>query len=429
MKRVLVISYYFPPCNIVAAQRAKSFAENFKRHGLHPVIVTRHWNGNENSTAGYESENLDPPEVLESEAYTLIKLPYKAQLDSRFHRALLKTRPTKLVLYAFLYLFGTINPKCNTFPAFYDYLRGYLREDPVDNILVTVFPMNTIKLGSRLAEEFKLPFIVDFRDLWDNSLLSANYEPALPERIQNFFYELYLRRWLRKARLISMVSEPLGDEIKRIAPDVPRIVVTNGYESSLFSGAAGNTVPPKDTFEFSVIGTLEPKLDLSIMLGGLKLFLRDKDLSRIRLNFIGADVFPEIGDIMRKELPPEITMVTGRIARDEAIRRMLGSHVLFHAGWHGYRGMASGKIYEYLGSRRNVLIAPNDHDVMERLITETNAGRLADTPEQFAAIMNDWFEEWKANGTLQYKGAGPEIEKYTRENQAAKLAQEILSLQ
>ncbi len=428
MNRVLVISYYFPPCNIVAAQRAKSFAENFKRHGLHPVIVTRHWTGDENSTAGYESENLDPPEEIETEAYTLIKLPYRAQLDSRFHRALLKTRPTKLVLYAFLYLFGTINPKCNTFPAFYDFLRGYLRDNPIDYILVTVFPMNTIKLGSRLAMEFNIPFIVDFRDLWDNSQLSANYRPALPERIQNFFYEFYLRRWLRKVRLISMVSEPLGDEIKKIAPDVPRIVVTNGYESSLFGGPVSETIPPKHTFEFSVIGTLEPKLDLSILLEGLRLFLRDKDHSQIRLNFIGADVFPEIGDILRKELPPEITVATGRIARDEAIRRMLRSHVLFHAGWHGYRGMASGKIYEYLGARRNVLIAPNDHDVMERMITETNAGKLADTPEQFAAIMNDWFEEWKANGTLRYRGDGSKIEAYTRENQAEKLAREILSL-
>src|SRR5688500_10355854 len=79
VKKILIVSYYFPPCNIVSAQRAHSFAENFRRHGLHPIIVTRHWTGDENSTAGYESGNLTPPAITEFENYTLIQLPYAAQ--------------------------------------------------------------------------------------------------------------------------------------------------------------------------------------------------------------------------------------------------------------------------------------------------------------------------------------------------------------
>lgn len=428
MKKILIASYYFPPCNIISAQRAQSFADNFNKHGLYPVVVTRHWNGDENSTTGYESENLKPHAITENENYTLIQLPYQEQLNSFYHRLFLKSHAGKLALYLSLYSIGTINPKCNAYDSFYDYLSGYLEKNPVDYILATAFPMNTIKLGSFLAEKFDKPFIADFRDLWDNSLLAENYQQSFASRIQNFFYESYLRKWLKVAKLITSVSEPVSDEVKRLAPHAKSVIVTNGFEADLFDDARNRYNPPPDKFVFSVIGTLEAKLDLSVMLDGLKLFLTDKDVSQIRLNFIGAAAVPEVREVIESQLPAESVSVTSRIERSEAIKKMLESHVLFHAGWRGFRGMASGKIYEYLGAGRNILIAPNDHDVMERIVSETVAGKLADSAEQFAEIMDGWFAEWKANGKIEYHGDNEKIQIFTRENQAEKLALEILKL-
>lgn len=426
VKKILVISYYFPPCNIISAQRARSFAENFKQHGLHPVIVTRHWKGDETSTAGYESENLSPPAITEFDDYTLIQLPYAAQLNGPLQRALEGNRAGKLFLYSLLYASGTINPKCNADAAFGDYLEGYLSKNPVDYILATAFPMNALKLGSRLAQKFNIPFIGDFRDLWDNALLSKSYSPTLPQRLQNAFYEFYLRKWLTSVKLVTAVSEPLFDEIGRIAPNVKKLLVTNGFEASLFEKARGQFEPSGDAFVFSVIGTLEPKLDLSVMIDGLKLFLVDKSQGEVRLNFIGVEAFPEVAARLKNDLPS--AKITGRIDRGEAIRMMTESHVLFHAGWRGYRGMASGKIYEYLGARRNMLIAPDDRDVMHKIVTETRSGKLADTPEEFAAVMNDWFAEWRSTGRVEYYGIELQIENYTREKQAEKLAREILAI-
>jgi hypothetical protein len=54
---------------------------------------------------------------------------------------------------------------------------------------------------------------------------------------------------------------------------------------------------------------------------------------------------------------------------------------------------------------------------------------VADSPEQFAAIMDTWFAEWKENGTVEYGGIDEKIRVYTREKQAEKLASAILSLE
>ena len=104
------------------------------------------------------------------------------------------------------------------------------------------------------------------------------------------------------------------------------------------------------------------------------------------------------------------------------------SDVLFHAGWRNYRGIASGKVFEYMGARKNVLIAPGDKDIMEELVTSTGVGKVANSPEEFAQAMNEWYEEWCRNGRLKWHGDMSKIMNYSRENQARILAEEILKI-
>jgi hypothetical protein len=221
---------------------------------------------------------------------------------------------------------------------------------------------------------------------------------------------------------------PLADEVKRLAPHAKSLVITNGFERELFAQASQNFPPPTNKFNFSVIGTLKPNQDLSVMLDGLKLFLTDKNLADIELNFVGTTEFKDVAELIEKSLPPACTRVSDRIPRESAIEHMCRSHVLFYAGWRGHRGIASGKIYEYLGARRNILIAPNDKDVLEKIIAETGAGKIADSAQELADILNAWFVEWQSTGKLEYGGIAEQIENYTRERQAKILAAEILKL-
>ena len=57
MKRVLVICYYFPPCNGAPAWRPYSWAKNFHLHGIRPTILSRHWSGEENTWEDFIKEN------------------------------------------------------------------------------------------------------------------------------------------------------------------------------------------------------------------------------------------------------------------------------------------------------------------------------------------------------------------------------------
>ena len=96
-------------------------------------------------------------------------------------------------------------------------------------------------------------------------------------------------------------------------------------------------------------------------------------------------------------------------------------------GWKGWKGIYSGKIFEYLGAKKNILIAPNDGDVLEKLINYTNSGKLANTPQEMTAILSNWYSQWKRH-EIEYHGIDKRINEFTRESQAEKVLQLLTSV-
>ncbi len=417
-KRILIVTYYFPPSNNIGALRLKSFAENFLRLGFEPTVVTRHWDGNEETWNDYfaGSQNQEV-EFSEGDGYRVIRLPAPAA-EARSGPVL--QRRFKLVLDAFRGRFQTESDAAEMFRPF---LERYLRENEFDYLLVSSPPQNIVRLGSELSTKFRIPLIVDLRDLWN--LANVTVRPlagSRSHRVLNVIQEYYFRKWLAHAKLIAGVSSPITDYVKKVKPSATVAVITNGFERDLFSGIQYD---PPSKFLFSSVGTLYPEQDLTVLLEGLRLFLDDKKDEDIQLNFIGAAVRTDMEQFLRSKLPASITHITPRIERAAAVEWMAKSHVLFYAGWTGYRGIYSGKIFEYLGSGNNILIAPTDNDVIEDLIASTKAGKVVDSGHEFASIMNHWFTEWKKTGKASYQGDSRKIAHYTRENQAELLIDAI----
>jgi glycosyltransferase involved in cell wall biosynthesis len=223
---------------------------------------------------------------------------------------------------------------------------------------------------------------------------------------------------------VISVNQPILEDLNALR-ERNNIVIYNGFEADLFK----NVKPSIGAkFRIIILGALYPTQDIKFMLEGFNRFLSDKSESEVEVLFIGLKYFQELASYIEAELPNKKIMITDRVPREEGLQLLLGSHVLYYIGWKGFRGMYSGKIFEYLGARKNILIAPSDEDVLEKLIHETNSGKVADSPKEMADNLNEWFAEWKQNGHLKYYGKEEKINKYTRSYQAEKLAKYINSL-
>lgn len=421
MKKVLLITYYFDPGNAVATPRVMSWANEFHQYGIELTVVTRHFKGDEWHWLDFIKETTEPVKVIKNERFSVHYLPYQSGKPALANRNKLYSK-----FYHFkTFLEGHFNTEINAYKAFGNYCSELLKNNPHDLILVSAPPHNLVRLASELGKEFDLPFVVDFRDIWNN-LLTGKVEMNMRGRISNFIEEKYIGKWLNGASMVTTVSEALIEQVKRIY-NGKCIELTNGYEMKLFSQVS-NTNPPSDRFVFASIGTIYPIQNISIMIDGLKIFydkLRDK--SKFEVKFIGLGAIESVAHQVTSELESFKPLVTQKLSRKEVLRHYNDSHVLFIPAWSNHKGIYSTKIFEYIGSGRKILVAPGDNDVIDNLVRKSGRGYIANNAEEFATSLNEIYNLW-LNGNYKVEHPAEWEQFYSREKQAALLANEILEI-
>ena len=169
MRRVLVISYYWPPSGGSGVQRWVKFVKYLPSEGWEPVV--------------FAPENADYPALdpsLASEIPADIKVlrgriwePYAAYRKLTGAKSTevteissgKKTFKQRLSLWIRANLFvpdpriGWVKPSVKT-------LLQYLQEHPVDAIVTTGPPHSVHLIGQKLHKATGIPWIPDFRDPW-----------------------------------------------------------------------------------------------------------------------------------------------------------------------------------------------------------------------------------------------------------------------
>jgi glycosyltransferase involved in cell wall biosynthesis len=425
MKKALIISYYFPPHNGVPGWRAHSWFQHFHKSNIHPTIITRHWSGNENSWDDSIKESNKEMITDKTDHGTVFYLPYQHSfLKKVSDLPLFKISILSKIYYFALLLTGRLAIEIDAYYSFKKFLKNYLKDHAFDMVIVTAPPHNMVRLGYYLKRKYKIPLVVDFRDLWDNDELKDDYKPIFTHRLRNAITKIYMKRWLRNVDAVSCVSESIAQKINLITRK-KAVEITNGFEAELFINKKEKKESP--FFTISYIGTIYPQLDLSVMINGLNKFISVVGTQKVKLNFIGTEAIGTVAEQIKKNIPKECLVIGPRISKEEAIDYTLNSDVLLHAAFKSYKGIYTGKLFYYLGSKRNILIAPGDNDVIDALIKKTNAGKIANAADEFYTILIQWFTEWRDTGTVSYKGNHEVVNKYTRENQAMIFAEHILN--
>ena len=182
MKRVLVITYYWPPSGGSGVQRWVKFAKYLPQEGWQPVIYTPE---NPEYTAIDHTLEAEIPHEAEivrrpiTEPYGIYrKLMGKgASTDMKTLTAGAskgevteissgkKTFKQRLSLWIRGNLFVP-DPRVGWVRPSVRFLKQYLAEHPVDVIVTTGPPHSMHLIGQRLHKELGIPWIPDFRDPW-----------------------------------------------------------------------------------------------------------------------------------------------------------------------------------------------------------------------------------------------------------------------
>ena len=422
MKKVLIISYFFPPCNLTASQRVQSWAKYLNKGGYYPIIITRKWERHLQSFEDCHYPTSNGVAIEKHNHYEVHFTPYKANLRDRLH-----TKNKFSLLKRFLSLFEIVFQNfwfsACPFSNIYDHANILIQEkQDISAIIVSGNPFVQFRFGYRLNKSSNIPWVADYRDAWTTSTIN-NIGGHKIYSLINKYHRFFEKKWIKTASLITASSEPIGNSISKIT-GVPSSVVYNGFEPSDFQDYE-STEKSKKFFQIAYIGTLYGGQDISIFIEAFKQFI-DKTQARAKIMFPGLDL-----DLIQKKRIEKLMMgyenfyeTSSRIPKSEIIKIEKSSHLLLHIAWKGYDGIIASKIYEYIGSGTNVLVVPGDQGSIDQIVNEAKCGSIFNDSEQTFDFLCEQYEKFKHDRINEYS-INKASEQFTRENQTKELAKLI----
>jgi glycosyltransferase involved in cell wall biosynthesis len=423
MKKVLILTYFFPPGSFAGSHRAASWVEHLHEFDLYPVVVTRHWDEGQDGFSDISGKRTI--QVDKGEHAEVHYLPYRGNLRDKILR---KSKDRFAILRRFLslceILFQNITNRIIPFRNLYLYSKKILKEQPdIDIVVVTAKPFILFRFGYMLKKHFSyLRWIADYRDPWNTNEYSAPRSNSFIRAIERYSE----KKWVSSAAMVTSCSELWCRQIESFTGKEARVVL-NGYDHSLALAAKSVQIPQKNAeFTIGYNGTLYPMQHIDNIIDPI-INLIKSGKQKIRVCFWGIENNPEQADRIKKKIQgyEPYFQFTGRLPKDELNRNLLRSDLLIIFGITQLKGCYSVKIFEYLAAGKPILMSPSDHDVAEALIKDTRSGYVCETAAETETMLQKLYREFMEKGTLDHKPDKDKIAVYSRQYQTGVLAKII----
>ena len=295
--------------------------------------------------------------------------------------------------------------------------RAEREERPYDALITTGPPHSAHLAGLIVRHQSHVPWMADLRDPWTE----VYYYDELPRTTLAKLADRAMERAvLSQADAVVTVGDVLAE---RFAARAKRSVevVRNGYDPADF---AGDAQPGSETFVVSFVGTFVRQQDTPGLWDALAELRASDAVPDLRLRLVGA-TDPAVVDSLRARGLLGVTSLEGYVPHADAVDVMRRSHLLLLpvARTADARLILTGKLYEYLASGRPILgIGPPDGEAA-RLLQEADAGLFVEWDDAKGArrAVHAAYHAWRSR--RPQVGAQPgALPRFTRRAQAARLA-------
>ena len=238
MKRVLIISYYWPPTGGSGVQRWVKFAKYLPQEGWQPVIYTPENPEQLAVDASLEAEVPAEAEIVKTRIIEPYELYRKFLRKSGHGEAAVEVNPVNaqnksLLQKAAMWVRGNLfrpDPRCLWIGPSVRFLKNYLKDHPVDLIVSTGPPQSMHMIGRRLSLETGLPWIADFRDPW-TKIFYFKHLAMMPSTMK--WHQRMEKKVLDDASAVVAVS-PLVQQDFQAMTQTSVELITNGFDECDF---------------------------------------------------------------------------------------------------------------------------------------------------------------------------------------------------
>ena len=431
MKRVLIISYYWPPTGGSGVQRWVKFAKYLPSEGWQPVIYTPENPEQLAIDTSLEAEVPAEAEVIRRRIIEPYEL-YKNMLRKSGHsKEAVEVNPVNAQNKSFLqkvamWVRGNLfrpDPRCLWIGPSVRFLKKYLKDHPVDLIVSTGPPQSMHLIARKLARKTGLPWIADFRDPWTKIFYFKHLSMT---KCTQRWHERMEKRVLDEATCVVAVS-PLVQQEFQAMTQTPVELITNGFDEGDFASekcleANGG---PEQPFIITHTGLFAADGNPTVLWEVLseKCSKSEEFRKTLKINLIGKTDEQIINAITEAGLAENLNNL-GYQPHARAIeeQRRASLLILPLRKEPEYKAVLPGKLFEYLASWRPVLGIGQPDGAMSMILNSTKTGLVLNWEDKksIARYVDMCWEKHLA-GELTVENA--DISQFTRRNLTRRMAQ------
>lgn len=376
MKKVLIISYFFPPCNLTASNRIAGWEKHLPEFGIYPIIVTRNWTGSEMTAEERLMDSGSELRIEKKEHSEVHYLPYRTSLRDRFFRKSGNNSVYRIISKMLTLVGVFVQPLCIRaipYSNLYFHAKSILKENPdVNKVLISGNPFEQFYFGYKLKKAFpEISWIADYRDDWTTSeVVNVTFRS---------FHRHFEKKWVGTASCFTTISPYYQSKISNLVK-IPGHTIYNGFDKLIENTHKSSP----DSLVITYNGTLYETQNIEIFLEGLKLFINVNPDKKITFNMPGILFDQKQANRVLKcmEGYESHLFMTDRISKEEVIEIQKKSDLLVMIAHTNIKGVTSSKIFEYISLQRPFIVCPNDHDVLEEIAIKSGVGVVLDSQQQ-----------------------------------------------
>ncbi len=415
MKRLLLVTYCWPPDPSVGSLRPAKLARSLSQQDWQPIVITagaryraRHSGADEDSGAiVVRTRALVNPAAW----YRAIKAGLYALLgrSRELTESRLSWAPEKASAAARESILARLRRTLLSLLHTPDDCLGWLPFAILASLraawghrfdgLVSTGPPFTAHLAARVVKAiYALPWVADFRDPW-----ASSEQKVTRSRLADA-----LDRWMestvmRHADRVVCVTPAMTEAYRRRYPELPPakwVTITNGFDAEDFRGLA--EVPRASKFTISYVGNFFYARSPESLLQAIGEMLRDGRLDRqdLAVRFIGACRYAggrPVAEMIAARGLDGLAEILDTIPRPQALREMIRSHVLVLLA-NEQRLQVPGKAYEYLAAGGHTLAIAEEGATAD-LIGLFPGSAVCDAAdlEGMKRLLGRWYGEFKGD--------------------------------
>ncbi|SIQ75040.1 glycosyltransferase family 4 protein [Maribacter ulvicola] len=423
MRKVLVITYYWPPAGGPGVQRWLKFVKYLRDFDVEPVLYIPE---NPHYPLLDESFSHDIPNGLKIYKHP-IKEPYRiasvfsSKKTTRISSGIIQTKNQSFVEKTLLWIRGNLFiPDARKFwvkPSV-NFLKDVLENEGIDTIITTGPPHSVHLIGHYLKKSKPLNWIADFRDPW--TTIGYHKKLKLNASAEKKHKQLE-SDVLNSADKIIVTSNTTKKEFQHITKQ-PIEVITNGFDGDI---ALNHKLNSK--FTIAHIGSLlSGRNPLNLWRVLSKLVAENEGFKNaLQLRFIGV-VSEEILTAIAASNLQDYIEIVGYVTHKEALAYQKASQVLLLVEIDSVDtiGIIPGKLFEYMAAARPILgVGPKNWEVAN-IVKETKTGQVFEYSDdiELKNVLLRWFQDFQ-KGELQISSGN--IGQYSRRELTRKLVEYI----